>query len=152
MDEEALANVVPPSLADMLPEEGSFKVRNLERWEQAAAVEYSKMLNWQPLAACRGHLWEMYASSEEAQKRIVKKYCMECPVRVDCLSLALVTRERFGVWGATTTARRAMLKELGKKHPRARLDWNDEVAASMRDMAEQVVGVRVPKKLKVKSV
>ena len=64
-----------------------------EPWMEAAACgvhEHGPEL-WYPEAA-KGQ--SLYAMSREAIG-----VCHECPVRVECLFLAVDRRERFGIWG-----------------------------------------------------
>lgn len=45
------------------------------------------------------------------QFRTAKKFCSRCPVKAECLNLALVNNEQFGIWGGLTTKER---KKLGR--------------------------------------
>ena len=42
-----------------------------------------------------------------------RRFCMQCPVRADCLAVAYLGNERWGVWGGLTPhARRALAAQL----------------------------------------
>lgn len=43
---------------------------------------------------------------------IAKSYCRLCPVRVECMDWALLTDQRYGIWGGYST------KELDKRVPK----------------------------------
>ncbi len=50
-----------------------------------------------------------------------KRVCAGCPVRVECLEYALVTDQRWGVWGGTSAfERRALSRVLVE---RLVVDW-----------------------------
>jgi WhiB family transcriptional regulator, redox-sensing transcriptional regulator len=75
-----------------------------------------RSLDWQVDAACRGTDTNgFYLADGERAKRArrreasAKAVCGTCPVVRDCLSWALDTAERWGVWGGTTPEERAEL-------------------------------------------
>ncbi len=70
-----------------------------------------KLLDWQQLAACKGHprAADFYppTRTERKHERIAREHraksvCAACPVRGDCLEHALAVDERYGVWGGLT--------------------------------------------------
>lgn len=72
---------------------------------------------WQRQAACRWLPTELFfptgnsdiARTDEAR---AKEVCVTCPVRAECLDLALTNEEPYGVWGGlTVTERRALMAE-----------------------------------------
>lgn len=54
-------------------------------------------------------LWFPEVGGENFQFRAAKKFCAKCPVKSECLNLALVNQEPFGIWGGLTTRERAKL-------------------------------------------
>lgn len=46
-----------------------------------------------------------------AAANIARKICGRCPVETTCLTHALVTGERYGVWGGTSGRQRSKLRE-----------------------------------------
>jgi WhiB family transcriptional regulator, redox-sensing transcriptional regulator len=42
----------------------------------------------------------------------VKRICMACPVREECLDYALSNDERFGIWGGLSERERRRAKRL----------------------------------------
>lgn len=49
---------------------------------------------------------------------VARMVCGPCPVRDECLSYALTTRQRYGVWGGRTeTERREILRRRYGAHP-----------------------------------
>jgi len=64
---------------------------------------------WEADAACKGMDPSIFfpVNDEDALEAIA--VCRACPVRDECLSWALETRERFGVWGGTTEKQRRSL-------------------------------------------
>ena len=66
---------------------------------------------WEAEAACRGMDPSIFFPLNEDDALEAVAVCRACPVRDECLSWALETRERFGVWGGTTEKqRRSMLR------------------------------------------
>ena len=49
----------------------------------------------------------------DAQK--AKALCEACPVRNECLGLALELDERFGIWGGMTSTDREKLRKKGRR-------------------------------------
>lgn len=70
-----------------------------------------------------------------AEQKSVRRMCLDCPVRMECLSEALNREEPFGVWGGLTEReRRALIKEYPGVH-----NWwawlneaDDELADELR--------------------
>ena len=66
---------------------------------------------WEAEAACRGMDPSIFFPVNEEDALDAIAVCGACPVRDECLSWALETRERFGVWGGMTEKqRRSMLR------------------------------------------
>jgi WhiB family redox-sensing transcriptional regulator len=74
-------------------------------------------IDWQTQAACRGadaNLFFAPPHQESKEERIAreaqaKAVCARCPVREQCLSFALVTREPHGIWGGFNESERRQL-------------------------------------------
>jgi len=62
--------------------------------------------DWTKLAACvdKPHKWWFPEQGMNPTKAI--EVCMDCPVRIDCLTFALRTNQPHGVWGGLTTDER----------------------------------------------
>src|SRR4051794_36516376 len=57
---------------------------------------------WQDLARCNdgsGSMSELFFSEQLDDIAAAKAFCLECPVRDNCLDGALTRREPWGVWG-----------------------------------------------------
>ncbi len=67
---------------------------------------------WVVFAACReADADDFFGGSREAE-RAAMAICAICTVRDECLSQALETRERFGIWGGETEkARKRLLRD-----------------------------------------
>ncbi|HVF54354.1 MAG TPA: WhiB family transcriptional regulator [Actinomycetota bacterium] len=69
---------------------------------------------WRDRAACRPYPAVLFFGLEDsempAERRVredkAKKVCQECPVRLECLEYALVTKEPYGIWGGLTEMER----------------------------------------------
>ena len=54
----------------------------------------------------------MYKSSNKKQLEIVNKYCATCPVRKECLTMALTNFDVDGVWGSTEDQRKDLIVKI----------------------------------------
>jgi WhiB family transcriptional regulator, redox-sensing transcriptional regulator len=66
-------------------------------------------ISWPLRGLCRHHDPDLFFSDNEADIDAAKAICWRCPVRVECLSLA-IEGNMSGVWGATTHVQRMRLK------------------------------------------
>jgi WhiB family transcriptional regulator, redox-sensing transcriptional regulator len=82
---------------------------------------------WMLAAACRGNT-ELFFSPDESETRTerrrresdAKTVCGSCEVRVECLTEALGSDERFGIWGGLTEReRRALRRSAASSTPTA---------------------------------
>ena len=72
---------------------------------------------WMVAAACLGHN-QLFFAPDESESRSQRAYresrakavCHECVVRTHCLSEALRSDERFGIWGGLTEKERRALR------------------------------------------
>lgn len=90
------------------------------RWRAGAAVavrpEWDEDVSWQDRALCRGADANLFFTPSHLEKKEdreireaqAKAVCARCPVRRECLSFALATREPYGIWGG--------LNELERRH------------------------------------
>jgi WhiB family transcriptional regulator, redox-sensing transcriptional regulator len=79
--------------------------------------------SWMLRGACRGEDPELFfpissAGPSLAQVSSAKAVCARCPVRVNCLTYALIVRPE-GIWGGTTREERCPDDETGPR-PRSR--------------------------------
>jgi WhiB family transcriptional regulator, redox-sensing transcriptional regulator len=72
---------------------------------------------WRYAAACRGEDPTLFFApsyfekrrEKQAREAVAKAICARCPVRIDCLDFALITRESHGVWGGFNEMERRRL-------------------------------------------
>lgn len=71
---------------------------------------------WYLLGSCRQESPEHFFGSENESRdtrlrreRQAKQICQSCPVLLRCRAHALNTREKYGIWGATTPIERQRL-------------------------------------------
>ena len=80
-------------------------------------------VDWQTQAACRGadaNLFFAPTHQETKEERTAreaqaKSVCASCPVREQCLTFALTTRESHGIWGGLNEGERRHLLEREKR-------------------------------------
>lgn len=88
--------------------------------------------DWKSQGVCAGtysNLWFPYGDGDDSGLRHhvketarAKELCFTCPVRIECLTYALDTNQRWGIWGGfgpeeRTTASRAIRKSRASGKP-----------------------------------
>ena len=67
-------------------------------------------LAWQDLANCRGADPDLFFPERGASTRAAKGICRECAVRAECLEFAIVSSEKFGIWGGMSERERRRIR------------------------------------------
>ncbi len=70
-------------------------------------------IDWKSQAACRGYPDELFfpvGDTDEEQIATALAVCDSCKVREECLSYALESNQRAGIWGGTTEKERRSLR------------------------------------------
>lgn len=65
---------------------------------------------WRADAACIGEDVEEFFPERGETTALAKSVCGVCLVRVDCLQYALVTGQKFGIWGGTSERERRRMR------------------------------------------
>lgn len=71
----------------------------------------SRDMAWQDFANCRGADPDLFFPERGASTRAAKKICRECAVREECLEFAIVSSEKFGIWGALSERERRKIRK-----------------------------------------
>jgi len=74
------------------------------------ALETGNDLAWQDDANCRGANADLFFPERGASTRTAKAICRECQVRAACLEFAIVTGEKFGIWGGMSERERRRVR------------------------------------------
>ena len=77
------------------------------------------MTDWMTRAACRGMDPEIFFPERGEGNTAAKAVCDRCPVRLECLALAVSSAEAYGVWGGLSVQARERL--AGRRMPRGRV-------------------------------
>ena len=67
-------------------------------------------LAWQDLANCRGADPDLFFPERGASTRTAKGICRECSVQAGCLEFAIVSSEKFGIWGGLSERERRKIR------------------------------------------
>ena len=67
-------------------------------------------LAWQDLANCRGADPDLFFPERGASTRTAKGICRECSVQNECLEFAIVSSEKFGIWGGMSERERRKIR------------------------------------------
>jgi WhiB family transcriptional regulator, redox-sensing transcriptional regulator len=68
---------------------------------------------WTLSAKCTGMGDEFFG--EEFEQKMIRRFCIDCPVRQECLNEALLNGIEWGVWGGyTERERRRMLRQRAR--------------------------------------
>lgn len=65
---------------------------------------------WEDQAACQGMETEWFYPDRGESHHEQRTVCELCPVRRECLTVAVERREKFGVWGGTSERQRRDLR------------------------------------------
>jgi len=65
---------------------------------------------WQDFASCRGADPDLFFPERGASTRTAKQICRECAVQDACLEFAIVSSEKFGIWGAMSERERRKIR------------------------------------------
>jgi WhiB family redox-sensing transcriptional regulator len=76
---------------------------------------------WRQRAQCAGHDTELFFQLDSVAWAVVMAFCLDCPVRTECLAVALDTQVAHGIFGGTTPKWRM---DLLKRRPRVS-SWRD---------------------------
>ena len=74
---------------------------------------------WQDFANCRGAEPDLFFPERGASTRTAKGICRECTVQDECLEFAIVSSEKFGIWGALSERERRKIRKERKVAVRA---------------------------------
>lgn len=78
----------------------------IANWNNEDNVFNGRLPNWYGKAACYGASGDLFF--EEGVRSLVieaKRFCISCPVRIECLQFAY-TNDEIGIWGGLTTKER----------------------------------------------
>jgi WhiB family redox-sensing transcriptional regulator len=67
-------------------------------------------LSWHDLASCRGADPDLFFPERGASTRTAKSICRQCVVMDQCLEFAIVSSEKFGIWGAMSERERRRIR------------------------------------------
>lgn len=79
-------------------------------------------ISWHVHALCAETDPEAFFPEKGGSTREAKAICGDCPVRAECLDYALITLQRFGIWGGKSERERRRLLRLA--------DDTEEVSAA----------------------
>lgn len=65
---------------------------------------------WEDQAACQGMETEWFYPERGESHHEQRTVCAGCPVRRECLTMAVERREKFGVWGGSSERQRRDLR------------------------------------------
>jgi WhiB family redox-sensing transcriptional regulator len=77
---------------------------------QLLEVLGSEDLAWQDLANCRGADPDLFFPERGASTRTAKSICRQCSVQAACLEFAIVSSEKFGIWGGMSERERRRIR------------------------------------------
>lgn len=109
--------------------------------------------NWRVRAACRNHDPELHfppggdtaprGGAALRQENAAKQVCAACPVARECLTWALDTGQRYGIWGAATEQERDAMLRGGGRSSRRSADVEPSIEDELDVLARLDGGYRV---------
>lgn len=98
--------------------------------------------SWVDDALCAGEEPDLLFVQGAAQRE-VRRRCLKCPVRIQCMADALQCEINFGVWGGLTEReRRALLRRFSDVE-----DWYKWLRTSTEEVAQELRRAQVPRVL-----
>ena len=76
-----------------------------------SAVPVEPDPDWHDYANCLGVDPDLFFPERGASTRTAKGICRECTVRDECLEFAIVSSEKFGIWGAMSERERRKIRK-----------------------------------------
>lgn len=70
----------------------------------------SDRMAWQDFANCKGADPDLFFPERGASTRTAKQICRECSVQAECLEFAIVSSEKFGIWGGLSERERRKIR------------------------------------------
>ncbi len=67
-------------------------------------------MSWQKRANCMGVDPELFYPERGASTKEAKSVCKGCVVRDECLEYAIITGEKFGIWGGMSERERRRIR------------------------------------------
>nr|WP_283164407.1 WhiB family transcriptional regulator [Rhodococcus sp. 06-621-2] len=84
---------------------------------RASASTSDRNVGWRQAASCNSYDTDIFFSpdaedrtAKARREMLAKRICHGCPVLMACRAEAVLSRERFGVWGGLTETERRYLK------------------------------------------
>lgn len=74
---------------------------------------------WRDRAACRGLDTTMFFPQQGESVVEARAVCATCPVRAECAGFALVSGQRFGIWGGETERDRRRVRAARRRSAEA---------------------------------
>ena len=81
-----------------------------EMFDLPAAPWGEQERTWQQYANCLGVDPDLFFPERGASTRTAKSICRECQVRPECLEFAIVSSEKFGIWGGLSERERRKIR------------------------------------------
>lgn len=100
----------------------------------------NKKRSWAPIGNC----WDsdpgyMYPRSHNQELEQASKVCLKCPVIKDCLFLALVKKEEYGVWGGHSSRQiQSAVKCIEESFGNIWIQWNEKSESIVRDEVDSM--------------
>jgi WhiB family redox-sensing transcriptional regulator len=86
-------DILPPSLAEL--------VHQIDQIGSVPCSSYPELFFYEPYAGL----------TPEESITAAKRLCGECPLKVECLRVALETKRNVGIWGGLTPEERKALRK-----------------------------------------
>ena len=83
---------------------------------------------------CRTHNPDLWFAEAPAELEQAKAFCVDCPVKAECLAGALTRHEPWGVWGGEIFERGSV---IARKRPRGRPRKEDRARDNQAETAGQ---------------
>lgn len=71
----------------------------------------AQRVDWMADANCRGMNPAVFHPERGRSAGEIKAICEDCPVKIECLDMALADRSLLGIWGGTSERQRRKIRK-----------------------------------------
>lgn len=103
--------------------------------------------SWTPISSCwNSPIGTMFPKSNVQEIGIASTVCTTCPTIKNCLYLALIKQEEYGVWGGHTSKElQQIVKDIKKEYGNIWIQWDEKSSAIISDKVDQLYHLFVKK-------
>lgn len=104
-----------------------------DHWQSENSARLRLVTNdWTPKAACRGANTEIFYPQRGDSELPAKQVCRGCQVKTECLTYALASAEKIGVWGQSSERQRRLLRQAIRSETEQGIDRDEAIRNTVK--------------------